>query len=51
MSKQKLLEKVNELKKLRQEMCGYGQVGMVQSINHDIFCIAKKLKVDYYSIA
>jgi len=49
--KNKLLQKVEELKKARNEACQYGDVFTQQSINYEIAKIAHRIKVDYYSIA
>lgn len=50
MNKQKLLGQVKELKEARQEACRYGNVFLQQEINYSLVGIAKKLRVDYYSL-
>lgn len=51
MKKEKLLEKVKRLKEIRLEACKNGDVVTQQECNYEIWGIAKKLKVDYFSIA
>lgn len=49
--KEKLMKKVEELRKERDLACTYGNIPVQQYCNYEIAKIAKKLKVDYYSIA
>lgn len=46
-----LLDKAAVLRKARNEAAGYGDVSGVQFLNAEIAKIARRLKVDYYSIA
>lgn len=44
------MKKIERLLKLRQELADYGQVFMVQAINYELARLARKLKIDYYSL-
>ncbi len=46
----KLKEKLKELVRARNECVNCGALWALQEINHEIAKLAKKLKIDYYTI-
>lgn len=44
------MEKVKELQKARQEAADLGDVWTLQAINYELARLARKLKLNYYSL-